>query len=198
MGIPMVDRFLGCIQLQTGVLIIGVLHLILALLGAFVSAILLTLSSVWVSGVADGVLNQAIQGIKEGLQQADDESRAAFNQTLDTFAGLSNDDVGAAKIAVVVVTAILLVLCIFWIITCSLLIHGARKGKPGLLMPWYIVTAIGICFSVIQIVQQFINLQIGAAIGGIFGVIIGCYLLVVVWSFRAQLQQGEARAGGKA
>ena len=70
---------------------------------------------------------QTIQGIQEGLAQADDESRAELDQTLNTFAGLSNDDVGAAKIAVVVVTAILLVLCIFWIITCSLLIHGARK-----------------------------------------------------------------------
>ena len=58
------------------------------------------------------------------------------------------------------------------------------QGRPGLLMPWYIITAIGICFSVIQIVQQFVNLQIGPAISGIFGVIIGCYLLVVVWSFR--------------
>ena len=97
--------------------------------------------------------------------------------------------------------AILLIICIGYVVVASLLIHGARKvglrsicaklflyicfqEKPGLLMPWIILTVISLIFDVIQIIGNMVNADHAAWVGGIFFFAIGCYIFIVVWSHR--------------
>ena len=98
--------------------------------------------------------------------------------------------------------AILLIICIGYLVVASLLIHGARKvgfrklrkeehffiaffqGKPGLLMPWIILTVISLIFDVIQIIGNMANAEHAAWVSGLFFFAIGCYLFIVVWSHR--------------
>merc|ERR1719189_3285098 len=80
-----------------------------------------------------------------------------------------------------------MVFCLFDLVTACLLIHGARKGRAGLLVPWMIVTFLSLVYDLVQIIATVVRLE---AIGAVFGVIgfgVGCYLFVVVWSFRKQL-----------
>ena len=86
-----------------------------------------------------------------------------------------------------------------------------RQGKAGLLVPWMVVTFLSLVYDLVAglikmtdttvkniitiIIQRFFNqVQIIAtvvrleALGAVFGVIgfgVGCYLFVVVWSFRS-------------
>ena len=97
--------------------------------------------------------------------------------------------------------AILLIICIGYVVVASLLIHGARKvgsrsisaklflyncfqEKPGLLMPWIILTVISLIFDVIQIIGNMVNADHAAWVGGLFFFAIGCYIFIVVWSHR--------------
>ena len=86
-----------------------------------------------------------------------------------------------------------------------------HQGKAGLLVPWMVVTFLSLVYDLVAglikmtdttvkniitiIIQRFFNqVQIIAtvvrleALGAVFGVIgfgVGCYLFVVVWSFRS-------------
>jgi hypothetical protein len=97
----------------------------------------------------------------------------------------------------------LLVICILYVVIASLLIHGARKGKAGLLIPWIVLTAITFIFDCVQLIFTIINYICNPFYLGIVCGLIGChmgiasYLLVIVWSFRQQLRQGDASASNE-
>merc|ERR1719305_2240894 len=115
----------------------------------------------------------------------------------DALAGLGGDTTTIFLAFTTAIMAILLIICIGYLVVASLLIHGARKGKPGLLMPWIIVTVISLIFDVIQIIGNMANAEHAAWVSGLFFFAIGCYIFIVVWSHRKQLQEsvGGAVAG---
>ena len=97
--------------------------------------------------------------------------------------------------------AILLIICIGYVVVASLLIHGARKvglrsicaklflytcfqEKPGLFMPWIILTVISFIFDWIEIIGYMVYAEHAAWVSGPFLFAIGCYSFIVVWSYR--------------
>merc|ERR1719342_1047445 len=105
--------------------------------------------------------------------------------------GAANQGGSAEEVAIFffVMGASLLLVCIGYVVVASLLIHGARKEKPGLMMPWIILTVISLIFDVIQIIGNMVNADHAAWVGGLFFFAIGCYIFIVVWSHRKQLQE---------
>merc|ERR1712013_85362 len=164
MGIPTLEKFLCCCQLKTGVLILGAL-----------------------SVVASGVLDDLdLEG--QQLQQLNNASTWLG----DAGSDLLGDDDGVEKqeahIGFAIAMMVLLtLLCLFYLVTASLLIHGARKGKAGLLVPWMVVTFLSLVYDLVQIIATVVRLEALGAVFGVIGFGVGCYLFVVVWSFRKQL-----------
>merc|ERR1719495_935567 len=106
-----------------------------------------------------------------------------------TRATPSNDQ-AEAVLAMGVITALLaiwLFLGLVNVISASLLIHGARKGRAGLLVPQMIVSCIGLAWTLVDIIIRLVRLEEIAAFAGIIGFSFESYLLVVIWSFRRQL-----------
>merc|ERR1719228_2606254 len=95
--------------------------------------------------------------------------------------------VQAAGIFTYVVMTILLILCIFYIIISSLLIHGARTGRPGLLMPWIVLTCISMVLNVLNVIGSFINGDFSGAGSTIAALVLQGYFFLIVYSLRKQL-----------
>jgi len=116
-------------------------------------------------------------------------------------------------------TILVLVISVLYIMYASLLIHGARKGRPWLLTPWLVLTCVTM---VLQVIGFFISLywimlgspfaasiHIHANIIFTQGIIIyahttvlllgtEAYLLVLVYSLRKQFQDGVGVGSDKA
>jgi len=191
--VPTVDKFLCCCELKTGVLLVGALTLFGALCGCLGTALGLGGAAVGTAAAsgAFGDLNFTIDD--SGLSGLTQEQR-------DAFASLGGGDTTTAVLAfTTAMMAILLIICIGYVVVASLLIHGARKEKPGLFMPWIILTVISLIFDVIQIIGNMVNADHAAWVGGLFFFAIGCYIFIVVWSHRKQLQENMGGgATGKA
>ena len=99
-----------------------------------------------------------------------------------------------------VAMAVVLIIFIIDIFIVSLLIHGARKvcystynttnhfflrkGQPGFLTPWIVLTAISLVLQVLSIILTLITQAWASSFAGFVGLIIHGYLLVCVWSLR--------------
>jgi len=181
--LPTVKKFLCCCELQTGTILVGVLSLLGALCGCLASSIGLA-ASAFGTAAASGAFGQL------NFTRQD----ASFTQEQrDAFAniGLSG---GAQQVTTTVLAwttammAILLIICIGYVVVASMLIHGARKGKPGLMMPWIVLTVISLLFNLIQLIGNLVNGYYNLVYSGIFGFLIGFYIFIVVWSHRKELQ----------
>eukprot|EP00090_Calanus_glacialis_P033709 TRINITY_DN5607_c0_g1_i3.p1 TRINITY_DN5607_c0_g1~~TRINITY_DN5607_c0_g1_i3.p1 ORF type:complete len:170 (-),score=45.10 TRINITY_DN5607_c0_g1_i3:110-619(-) len=159
--IPTVGKACIVFDLKTGTIILGVINLIGCVIGAIAC-----LASVIGYAVLSDQVNQALE---ESENQLD-------------------DNVG---IVVYVTLSIVLIICVFYIIISSLLIHGARTGRPGFLTPWLVLTIISMGFQVLNVIGGLISLQWGKTFSTIIGLVIEAYLFVCVWSFRKQLQEGS-------
>ena len=59
--------------------------------------------------------------------------------------------------------------------------------------PWIVLTGIGLILQIFNILKAFIFLAIADAIIGSLGWVLGAYFFLVVWSFKAEVEEG---AGG--
>merc|ERR1712058_132968 len=146
---------------QTGTLIIGVLSVIGSVIGAIFGIMALIGSSLITSG--------AYQYNGQGDHRA----------------------YAAAGTMAIIVSVIMLIIYILYIAIASMLIHGARTEKPGLMLPWLILTGIYIVSIVFRVLQAFIFGKTWLL--GITYLVIGAvtfYLFLAVYSFRKQLQEG--------
>merc|ERR1711915_548469 len=99
---------------------------------------------------------------------------------------------GELDTAIHITLSVVLIICIIDMIVVSLLIHGARKDRPGFLIPWIVFTAIYLVLQVIFIILKLIALASAAFISGLVGLLFHGYLFVVIWSLRKKLQGGNA------
>jgi len=90
---------------------------------------------------------------------------------------------------------IFLVICIGYVVVASLLIHGARKGRPDLLMPWIILTVITLILNWGQLIRHIVNAEYVYLVSDLFVIAIENYFLNVVWAFRKQLQENMGGGG---
>merc|ERR1712210_22550 len=184
--LPTVEKFLCCCELQTGVKLVGVLTLLGALCGGFTSSILLSLSALG-TAAANGAFGQL------NFTNANNDLAGFSQDKKDAMAGLglSGDAQSVATTVLAWTTAmlaILLIICIGYVVVASMLIHGARKAKPGLMMPWLVLTIISLLLNLVQVIGNLVNGYYNIVYSGLFGFIIGFYTFIVVWSHRMELQ----------
>jgi amino acid transporter len=84
--------------------------------------------------------------------------------------------------------AVYLIVCLGYVVVASLLIHGARTAKPGLMMPWIILTAIGFVLDLISMIRYIVMGYFAGLGGGLLFLALAIYLFIVVWSHRVELQ----------
>jgi len=213
MGLPTVEKFLFCCDLKTGTLIIGVFNLIAALIWACISLFFLgttifatvVANASWSSSatisngnstITFGEFQDSLRNLGNTLQNVGDDEGRQIGQDL----GDSLNDLNAAKAGAtaalgfaIAMSAIMCILCLGMVIVASMLIHGARKGRPGLLMPWLVLTIISFIYYIVRIIGMFVAGDYSGGGSTVIALIIGIYLFIVVWSFRKQLQ-GELGA----
>jgi len=90
-----------------------------------------------------------------------------------------------------VVTGTIFLICALYIIIASLLIHGARKGRPGMLIPWLIHTTISMVLEIAVVIKYLVFAEFSMAITAGITLLIQAYLFLCVWSLRKHLQ-GES------
>jgi len=195
--LPIVDKFLCCCELQTGVLLVGVLSLLGALCGCLGASIALSLSALGTAaaGGAFGQFNFTRQDASLSQEQKEAISNLGLGLT-----GNAQQDTTTVLAWTTAMMAILLIICIGYVVVASMLIHGARKEKPGLLMPWIVLTIISLILNLVQLIGNLIQGYFGAVGSGLVGFVVAFYIFIVVWSYRKQLQglQQGAPVPGKA
>jgi len=208
MGLPTVEKFLCCCDLKTGTIIIGVINLVYALilaaislffLGTTIFATVLTNAS-WSSSatisdgnssITFGELHDTLRDFGNTLKNHGDEEGKQIGKDLDdAFNNLDAAKTGANVTLgfAIAMSAIMLILCLGFVIVASMLIHGARKGRPGLLMPWIVLTIISFIIYVVRIIGFFVSGNYNNGGSTVVTLVIGIYLFIVVWSFRKQLK----------
>jgi len=165
MGIPTVEKACIVFDLKTGTIILGVINLIGCIIGTIACLAIIVGYSV----ASDAVIDHLKQ---------------------DPNVHLDGDAQAAVGIAVYVTLAIVLAICAFYIIIASLLIHGARTGRPGYLTPWLVLTGISIVLQVLNVIGKFITLDLGSAFSTLVALVVEAYLFVCVHSLKKQLQEG--------
>merc|ERR1712013_590618 len=98
--------------------------------------------------------------------------------------------------------SLILIISLLYIICASLLIHGARKGRPGLMTPWLLLTCVIMVAQALSIFIYLANIKktvnILYFLGTVAGLVIEAYSLVLVDSLRKQPQDEEGEVSAKA
>jgi hypothetical protein len=103
---------------------------------------------------------------------------------------LNEDGLDVANIAngfAIAVSAIGLAIFVFYIVIASLLIHGARTENSCMIMPWLILTVIGLVYDIVLFIQYCIAGAVINAISTVIGFGIGVYIWLCIYSFRKQI-----------
>jgi len=188
-----------CFELKTAVLIIGVFNLVAALFGVLGSGLGAAGTSVGlaaVNGAFGGNFtdwNTTLENLSPAERQQLDELRNQFgSEDLNTILG--------SALGMMIV---LLIICILYVVIASLLIHGARKGKPGLLIPWIVLTVITYIYDCVQLILSINNNWERPVYMGFVCGLIGCHMgiaslcIVIVYSFWLQLRRGDGSASNE-
>jgi len=145
-----------CYDLKTGTLLVGVLELIASVSLSIFSIFLMVSWAVVVEG-GDVVSDQVDPQLLK-----------------------------AAGTVWWVTMSIILFISVLNLVVTSILIHGAKKGRPGLLTPWLVLTAISVVLQLINIFGSLIFLNAGSCILALGCVCIEGYFYVCVTSFRGR------------
>ena len=96
----------------------------------------------------------------------------------------------APFLVVQIAASVLLVIGILGTVIASCLVHGARTANKRLMMPWIILTAMGLILDIGNIFKAFVDVNSGIAFSSILGWVVGAYLLLVVWSYKEEVETG--------
>lgn len=204
-----------CCDLKTGVIVLGVFNLIFPVIWAIIcSWVLVLLAANTIAGSQSDDLNSAVQEYssaievyKSALQEYSSavqeyniqEEYNKFNTDGDFNKLIS--DLGIGLGFCVEHLWICIVSCIITIICSSLLIHGARKGKPGLLSPYMIVSYLRIIFYALFFIKSCFAIggfHIGNFLGMLFLTTLEIFFFLCVFSLSQEqkrdmkLKLGEA------
>merc|ERR1711915_1075921 len=170
---PLLKKACFCISLKTGTVILGAFNLIFSIIGASISLALLIY---WLWYGEKMNKSDQLQPINSNF---DDAGEGKTEPSLNAHAELLILYIG---------TGAVFLICAFYIIITYLLIHGARNGISGLLIPWLIHTGISMVLEVALTVALFFYAQFIGAVGSIILLIIQAYLFLCVLSLRKELQ----------
>eukprot|EP00090_Calanus_glacialis_P034425 TRINITY_DN57850_c0_g1_i1.p1 TRINITY_DN57850_c0_g1~~TRINITY_DN57850_c0_g1_i1.p1 ORF type:complete len:181 (+),score=31.85 TRINITY_DN57850_c0_g1_i1:26-568(+) len=164
--IPTVTHcFCGCCRLDTGCKILGILGTIAGLVGIAAISIVIYF----------------------------DGNRSYADKFCEHWLDVPACQGGHAYAVVLGLLVMFLLICLLYTLVSILLVIGARKSNPSLLLPWLVWTAISIISSVVQNVAffctqegtpKFLFMEIGQVLAALF---LGCYFWVCVYSHRREL-----------
>ena len=162
MGLPKLPKLPNCCyccSLKTGTILIGGLSLVVDVI----------LMLVGLAVFADpGTIVHELDKAAPGWRQGQDTQSA---------------------MAVLNITAgILLVAGIIATVIGACLVHGARTGKKRLMMPWIVLTTMGLVLDIGNVFKAVIAGNIGDIVSSILGWVLGAYLLLVVRSYKEELE----------
>jgi len=116
---------------------------------------------------------------------------------------IADDGVADAKVkgittAIYVIGGVLLVFNLFYIILSSLLFHGAKNGKPSMILPWLILSCFFICVQVIGFIiiwacysaDDITVLNVYSMISTLFGFAVQVYIYIGISSYWRELSYG--------
>ncbi len=169
-ALPKVVDCCGCASLQSGTIIIGCLNLVIYVICMIVCI-----------------------GLMIGTDDMVDVFKPMFDKNMPNWEEYM--DPSFISKAIVIDASTSLIIFILATVVSSCLIHGAKMGNICLLKPWIILTALGLILNIINIFKAFVGLEIVAGIASIISWIIGTYLFLMVWSFKAKLEDGGAYGG---
>jgi len=173
-SLPKLSNCCACISLKTGTLIIGALNLV-----AFVICIIASIGTMAMAGskamvdVVEQLLDQSIPGWRNDI---DKQTISPHMRTFILGFGM--------LVASIIATVI-----------SACLVHGTRTRNDCLMKPWIVLTAIGLILEIFNILKAFIFLSIADAIFNSLCWVLGAYFFLVVWSFKAEVEEG-VEAGG--
>jgi len=160
-----------CLDLPTGVKIIGAIYIVAGLINffglAFINLVL------WPLGMADEVIKMLKELMKEN-QDATNEIVNAFSNTTTSHTKKLDDfleDIANHTDTAKIVFLILLVLAFLSVVTSSMLVHGVRRRRRGMLVPW--------------LAQEVLHMVVGVAIIVLVFMLLGS--IQEAWVFNAQM-----------
>ncbi|XP_063848297.1 uncharacterized protein LOC135093233 [Scylla paramamosain] len=177
-NMPILGSCCICLDLKVGTKIIGILNLI----GAIFSSLSMAISLVMVMFLDAGVSTaKAVNEIHRSRMNDDDymDTQDQPKQIME----LVQEHLSYVKIALYVMLALALLL----IITSSMLIHGVRRDRRGLLLPFIvqqlvnIVVFVGLDIAVLVLFGAH-KVIIGSVLSMLVGCLIQLYLVLVVVS----------------
>ncbi|XP_068248754.1 uncharacterized protein [Palaemon carinicauda] len=178
---PLLRGCCFCYDLKVGSKIIGILSLVGALLNS------LTLAGTLVIFVFLGLGADAVNTLSKHLEKAANDYEDEYVDVREDQPPTIMELFLAHITSVTIVLYVLLALCIFMIITSSMLIHGVKNDRRGLLLPFIgqeAVNAIVFLSLFIWILATFgtDTKVIGMAISILLGTLVRGYFALVVFS----------------
>eukprot|EP00088_Acartia_fossae_P015705 TRINITY_DN1866_c0_g1_i1.p1 TRINITY_DN1866_c0_g1~~TRINITY_DN1866_c0_g1_i1.p1 ORF type:complete len:178 (+),score=25.53 TRINITY_DN1866_c0_g1_i1:109-642(+) len=168
----------GC-SLHDGSLIIGVLQLISTCIGTLVCIIILGSAT-----FLQKIVNQYCSEQQHNTSDLEDDY-------------CNTDPISELKITIGMYLGVFLLN----VVIGALLVHGVKSSKPGLLLPWMIMTGLSIVVNVIMNIVHAANVGSKAFLGCFIGILlsfcISGYFLLVVHSYRKELRENGNQQGYK-
>lgn len=178
-NMPILGSCCICLDLKVGTKVIGILNLI----GAIFSSISTAISLVMVLFLDTGVsLTKSLHELNRNRLNEDDDYMDTYEKPKQILE-LVQEHIGYVKVALYVMLALTLLL----IITSSMLIHGVRTDRRGLLLPFIVQQLVNIVvFVALDITVLVLFGAHRVIIGSVLGMLVGCliqlYLVLVVVS----------------
>jgi len=110
--------------------------------------------------------------------------------------GADADEVKGFTTAIYVIGGFLLVLNLFFILLSSLLFHGAKNGKPTMILPWLILSGFSIFSQVIGFILacnsagDIYGVNASSIIAYLIGIAVEVYIYIGISSYWRELSYG--------
>lgn len=176
---PILGGCCFCLDLKVGTKIIGVLKLISALMNSIIFAVLLVMLVFLQVGVDTAKVTATSKTTSVPSSQDDMTDESAVEQ----MQKLMQEHIGTVKI----VLYVLLALAVVHVITSSMLIHGIRRNRRGLLLPYLVQETVALVVHIALIIAPLIvigtmNVVVYSVLCIAVGVVVQVYFMLVVIS----------------
>jgi uncharacterized membrane protein len=179
--LPTVHRFLFCLSLKAGGIIIGTISLLWSIATFLFSSLILVLAVALATGaLGEDVRQQAKHGVEEMIR----------DQWI-------TDEHGEVLCAVLFLTLVMVVLAVvlssFHLVACALLIHGARVSRPGFLTPWIVITVVVLVVNFLQTLRVFAMNNVNLGLIHVVSLLLSSYFLICIHSLQKKIEENRAK-----
>jgi len=180
-SLPTVHRFLFCLSLKAGGIIIGIISLLWSIVTFLFSSLILVLAV----ALATGALGQDVR--KQAKHGAEEMIRDHFG----------TDERGEVLCAVLFLTLVVMVLAVvlssLYFVACCLLIHGARVSKAGFITPWIVIAVVTLVLNFLQTLRVFTMNNVNLGLVHVLSLLLSSYFLICIHSLQKKIEEDKAK-----